>query len=258
MRHPGEHLGQAAAHHHLDDALRGEVRRGPAADVVAVAQDGEAVGDALDLFEEVRDVHHRHAAVAQPAYQGEQPFGVGQGQRAGRLVQHQHAHVQQQGAGDLDELLQGRAEAIDGAVWLDFRVFEHGQGVAHPPPAFRAPQQAAPRRLQPEQDVGLDAEVGREGQFLVDHGDAEPPRLQRPGRRIRHAAQSHPAAIGPLGAAEDFHERRFAGAVFADQRMDLAGAQCQIDAAQGVRRAETLAHVGHLEMGHDSACLANG
>ena len=50
-----------------------------------------------------------------------------------------------------------------------------------------------------------------------------------------------------MGAAEHFHQRAFAGAVFADQRQHFAGAGFQLHAAQGLRGPEALADVFHFE-----------
>ncbi len=74
------------------------------------------------------------AAVAQPAHQGEQPMGIGTRQRAGRLVEHEDAHIEQQGTGDLDELLGSRAEVCHRALRPNLRMFQNGQCLTHAPP----------------------------------------------------------------------------------------------------------------------------
>ena len=72
VRHARELLGQAPADHPFDDVLAREGDYVPRADVLAVAQDGEAVGDLLHLFEKMADVDDGDAAIAQSAYQGEE------------------------------------------------------------------------------------------------------------------------------------------------------------------------------------------
>ena len=130
-------LRQPPADHLLDDLVAVEVADGAAADRLAVAQDREAVGDGLDFFEEMADVNDRDAAVAQPADQGEQPLGVGRRQRAGRLVEHQDAHVDEQGAGDLDQLLRRRAQTFDRAVGSNLRMLQNGRAPRGPFAAIR-------------------------------------------------------------------------------------------------------------------------
>src|SRR5262249_6118103 len=149
-----------------------EVGHGPPADAPAVAQHREGVGDLAHLLEEVGDVDDGYSPVAQPADEGEQPAGVLLGQGGGGLVEDEDADVEQQGAGDLDDLAGGGVEAADGVLGVDLGVLEDGEGLADPAAALGGAQEAQAAGLQAEQDVGLDAEVGRQGQLLVDHGDA--------------------------------------------------------------------------------------
>ena len=68
------------------------------------------------------------------------------------------------------------------------------------------------------------------------------------------AVQDDLAAVGPQDAVDDVHQRRFSGAVLAGDRVHLAAAQLEVDAAQRLDRAERLADVRDLEddvVGHD-------
>ena len=59
-----QRLRQVAADHRLNDARAIEIRRlSIGHDMLAVAQDGDAVGDLQRLLERVRDEDHRHAAL---------------------------------------------------------------------------------------------------------------------------------------------------------------------------------------------------
>ena len=99
-----------------DGAVAIEVARPVSiADEVAVAQHGDAVGDAVDLLHAVADEHHRHAARLRSATTREQPLDLALRQRRRRLVHDQHAGVERQRAGDLDELLLGGAQACRAA-----------------------------------------------------------------------------------------------------------------------------------------------
>ena len=46
--------------------------------------------------------------------------------------------------------------------------------------------------------------------------------------------------IGGIGAEEHVHQAGLAGAVLAEQAEDIAGVQRQVDAVDGLHRAETL------------------
>src|SRR5262249_61693928 len=61
------------------------------------------------------------------------------------------------------------------------------------------------------------------------------------------AVEYHAPGVGTDGPAEDFHQRGFAGAVLADQGVNLATAQLQINAAQRVRRPEVLVDTSHRQ-----------
>ena len=74
-------------------------------DVLAVAQHGDAVAIVEDLRHAMRDVDDRDALGGQRAHDLEQDLRLALGQRGGRLVEDQHAAVERQRLGDLDQLL---------------------------------------------------------------------------------------------------------------------------------------------------------
>src|SRR6476469_9255861 len=135
----GDRLGldlQAAGGRALrDDRLRGEGRHervvvggageragageqlvlGALGDDLAVPDDDDLVGDALDLVEQVRGQQHRAALVGVAAEQVAHPTDTGRVEAVGRLVEDEHLGVAEEGVGD--------AEAL-----------AHAEGVvAHPP-----------------------------------------------------------------------------------------------------------------------------
>ena len=88
-----------------------------------------------------------------------------------------------------------------------------------------------------DEEVLEHAQARREVEVLVDHADAG-------GERVGRAARSRPAAldedaarVGAIGAEEDVHQGRLAGAVFAEEPDDLAG---------GARRESTPALARHV------------
>ena len=108
-------------------------------------------------------------------------------------------------------------------------------------------QQTEMAALLAEQDIVFDAEMRREVQLLIDHRDAGLAGLLRTGGGVGLAEKGHLAFVGSMGAAEDFHQRAFAGAVFADQGEDFAGAGFKLNAAQRFGGTKALGDVLHLK-----------
>ena len=74
-------------------------------DVLAVAENRDPVAIVEDLHHAVGDVDDRDALTGQLAHDLEQDLRLALGQRGGRLVEDQHAAVERQRLGDLDQLL---------------------------------------------------------------------------------------------------------------------------------------------------------
>ena len=83
---------------------------------------------------------------------------------------------------------------------------------------------------------------GREGELLVDRDDAAPLGVVRRGEgdRLAERTRSSPA-IGALRAGQDLEQRRLAGAVLAEQRVDLAGPHFEIDIVERQHAGKALA-----------------
>ena len=116
----------------------------------------------------------------------------------------------------------------------------------HPAPV----DEAAAHRLAADEDVLGDRHVRRERELLVDRDDAE---LLGRMRRSRSATVSPANSIVPASGccapAQDLEQRRLAGAVLAEQRVDLAGRNLEVDLVQGLHAGEALADPGHAEQG---------
>ncbi len=233
--------------HHLHDRLGAQLRRRPAADVPPVAQHDDAVGDGLHLLDEVRDVDDRQALCLQPANQPEQPLHVVVRQAARRFVEHDDARAAGDGAADLDQLLRRGREGGDHGVGPDLGVPELLQRrrgtLPHGPPL----DQTVVRRLGAEGDVLHHAQVRRQRQFLVDHGDAGGAGIERLMRRVGGAVEQHAPGVGPDDARQDPHQRALAGAVLPDERAHLPRGHGEVHAVHRHGGAEHLAHAAHLE-----------
>ena len=99
----------------------------------------------------------------------------------------------------------------------------------------------------------------REQRLLMHHGDADggglEPEVESTGLR---PSQSISPPSRSIHAGDDFHQRGFAGAIFAHEQVDLAGVDFQVAVAQSSDAAEALLNVGegHQHGGKDSVYTA--
>ena len=80
------------------------------ADHLAIAQDGQPVGDLLDLLQTMRDVDDPRARFAETANVVEKQSDLPRGERRGRLIQDQHIASAGKPASDLNHLLLADAQ----------------------------------------------------------------------------------------------------------------------------------------------------
>jgi hypothetical protein len=238
-----------ASDHHADDLAKIRPRHGPASDALPVPQHREPVAEGLAFLEEMTDVDDRDAAFAQPADHPEQTFSIPLGETAGGLVQNQHLGLAHQGPGDFHDLLLGNGAAASGGidgkiVLIQFTERRHRHGAA-----FFAIQPTPTGGLTTEHDVLLDAQVGCQGQFLVDHLDPALAGMQRVPWNERPSIQFDGACVGEVRAAQHLHQGALSRPVLADQRQHLACVHFQGNATQGPGRPEALLHMPHHQSG---------
>ena len=243
-----------AADHQLHQFGRRGVRDALGRDMRAVTQHGDAIGDRENLVEPVADIDHGDAARLQLAHDVEEPSHVVFGQRRGRLVHDQDAGVLRQCAQDFDALAIADAEGADDAIGLQVVNRERGQQIrrllAHRAPV--EPAEACARRM-PHEDVLGDGELGKQQQLLIDRRDAGAPGVVRPLQIDRLAVDDDRAAIGRKHAGDDLDQGRFAGAVLAKQRVDLALRDVERDAGKRADAGKGLLDVAYREQGRRGA-----
>ena len=83
--------------------------------------------------------------------------------------------------------------------------------------------------IQGQRNVFRHGQGFEQGEVLEYHADTETPRLDGTMNEYPATFPIHTAAVGPYHAIDDFHERALAGAVFADQGMNLPDVHTQID-----------------------------
>jgi len=240
------HVGELAAHHAPGHLGGREVGDGERTDLVAVAQDRDAVGDRHDLVELVRHVEDRDAVGRQAPDQVEEHLGLAPGEDVGRLVHAQDADLARHRLGDLDHLRLRHRQVAYPPGDRDLGA-QGGEQLGGGAAGGRAVDQAEAVRLAAEEDVLLDREVGHQVELLVDEDD--PCRLGGVGvgELDRAPFQCDLARARAVVAGEQLHQRRLAGAVLAHQRVDLPGAHVDVDGVEDLDGSEGLAEADAVE-----------
>ena len=113
---------------------------------------------------------------------------------------------------------------------------------------LRVEEDRVGHRLVAEDDVLGDGEDGDEHEVLVDHADAAGDGVGRAGDRpsARRRCRISPSS-GVSSPYRMFIRVRLAGAVLAEQGVDLAGPDLEVDAVVGHHAGEALGDAAHLE-----------
>ena len=93
-----------------------------------------------------------------------------------------------------------------------------------------------------------------EHEVLVDHADPAGDGVGRAVDRDRLAVEQDLALVGDGQPVQDVHEGRLAGAVLAEQGMDLARPEVEVDVVVGEHARIALRDAPHLERRHGRRC----
>ena len=171
-------------------------------------------------------------------HQVEQMVGLLRRERGGRLIEDDDARLVEHGARDLHHLPLRRRQRAGKLRGIDLEV----QPLQHLPGGVANLAHRVEGALAAEHDVLRHGELRHQAGLLVDHRDAEAAGVLRRGEGGDLSVDVQHALRRRDDAGDQFAERRFAGAVLAHQRMDLAGIQVEIgigqrgDAAIGLGR----------------------
>ncbi len=188
----------------------------------------------------MRDVENAEAPGGEAAHQVAQGGHLVFGERGRGLVHHEDADVGGERLRHLDDLLPRDGEFADGRSRADADGAEVVEQPGGPPFHRRPVDEAEALRLPAEEDVLGHGAVRQECQLLVDDADARRLGLRRVAERPGHAVDFDAPAVGSVLAAEQFHESRLAGAVLADDGVDLTGEQIERDVMENSVAEEAL------------------
>ena len=242
------------ASHQVAEFGLGVAADGALRDTLAVAKHDCLPADAIALVELVSHEQHGDALALQLTNHANQVIDFAARQRGGRLVHDDELGLRRDGSGDRHELAHGQRQAGDQRVEesVGLRQVDRLQRLARRPVEHRAIEQpgqttVAPHELLRQSDVLRDGHVRDEREILVDRLDAGSQRLDGGERRMRLAFETDAAFIRRLRTRDDLDERALAAAVLAQQVIDLAALDDDIDAAQRVHAAEPLVDARQLQ-----------
>lgn len=203
------------------------------------AHHGDAVGHADDLAQLVRDKHNGRAVFFQLIDDREQLVRLLRGQYGGRLVEDQHARAEVKRLYNLDLLPLADTKAVDRCVRGDLLHSEPCEKRADLCARRPVVDKSGGRRRMPKDDILGDAHAVDLHEVLMHHADAA-------FKRARHAVgalfavDEDASPVRRVLAVKNPHQRCFACAVFAHQRMRLPLVECEIDTLVGGERPESL------------------
>jgi hypothetical protein len=190
----------------------------------------------------VGNVEDRAAARSETAQSLEQLLDLLRGQHGGRFVHDQEPRIEQEGAYDLDALPFADAERGDDPARVEFELI----GVEH---AVELGEQFALRqaRVETERDIFQHGQRLEQREMLEHHPNAEPPRRARIGDASRRPVEQDLALVGSENAVNHLDERGFAGAVLAEQGVDLARLDLEMHIVVGAHAGKRLADANKLQ-----------
>ena len=229
------------ADHHARHAVRRKLGDLAGAGELSAPQDGHLVGERHHLAKLVRDHQDGEAGIDHHVAQHAQHFvGFAGREHRGRLVENEKTPLQIKLLEDFALL------PLAGGNVGDPRVERHLE--RHPRKErfqlllFLGPVHDGRNVVARQHQVFGDRHRRHQRKMLIHHAKPERVGILRIGDRLLAAADQH-VAFGRVVVAHDaFHQRAFAGAVFAEQRMERAGPHFQFDIVEGDEIAEAHGH----------------
>ncbi len=248
-------LRRVLVHRQLDGATDHElgelgVRRGRRrfAHDLAEADDGDAVGDLAHLAQLVGDEDDRGARLLELAHDAHQLVGLLRGEHGGRLVEDEHPRVARERLDDLDALLHADREVLDERVGVDVESEARGDLADALARGVQVEDAAGLGGLVAEHDVLGDGEDGDQHEVLMHHADAGAHRVAGALEVLDDVVQEDDAVVCAVQPVQNVHQGRLAGAVLAEEAVDLPGFHHEIDVVVRDEGAEPLGDPAEFEL----------
>ena len=235
-----------AADHHAGELFLRRFARVDGADVLALAQNGHAVGDLHDLVELVRDEEDALALFRQPAHDLHELFDLLRCEHGGRLVKDEDLVVAVEHLQNLYALLHADGDILDLCIKVDLQAVAVGK-LLHLFAGGLLLEEAELRVLRAEDDVVEHREHVDQLEVLVHHADVKRRGVVGVVDLDLLAVLLDDALFRLIQAEKDAHQRGLARAVLSEQSVDLALFQLQGDVIVRLDPREYLGNVEHLD-----------
>ena len=234
-----------SADHHSGQFLRRGMRSFDRADALALAQNGDAVGDLHDLVQLVGDKEDALALGREVFHDLHEFLDFLRRQNGRRLVEDQDLVVAVEHFENFGALLHTDGDILNDCIGIDVQtVFLRQRENLFARVLLL--QEAHFVRLNAENDVVEDREALDQLEVLMHHADAEFVCVVRVADLDLAAVLVDLALLRLVQTEQDAHERRFARAVFAEQGMNFSLFQLQGNVVVGDDSGETFCDVQHL------------
>ena len=244
VRRIGADLADLAADHEGCD-LAGAAGAGiDGGDHAPGPQDRGAAAETAHLLQLVGDVEDRAALGREPVERREQMLGLLRREHGGRLVEDQQARVLEKAADDLDALPLAGRQGPDRPVGIERQTVGAADLTE-----LAADGREVPVAGERDRDVLGHRQLVEEREVLEHHPEAEISRLDGRGDGHRAPFPADLAGARLDDAVEDLHQRRLAGTVLPEKRVDLARLDRKIDPVIGEKVAIALADPFKLDEG---------
>ncbi len=220
------------ADHRGDDPGNIDAIHRPRAGDLAVAQHGDVVTHRDQFFEPVRDIHNADALLLEVGDDLEQNCHFLRRQCRRRLVKDQDLRILGQSLGNLDDLLLTDTQVASTGVGANVLLKSAHQRSCAFGDGAGIDVDAGAGRLAADIDVFGHRHVREQIQFLKHDADAGGDGVILVTQDQRLAVQRDLTFGKFLDPGDHFHQRRFSGAVLADQHVDRAHTDIEIDALQ--------------------------
>ena len=233
-------------HHHVRQLLVVGVGGVHGADVAPLAQHGDSVGHLHDLVELMGNEQNGFALCRQILHDLHKLLDLLRRQHRSRLVENEDLVVAVQHLQDLHALLHTHGDVLHQRVHVHLQSVPLRQ-LLHLFAGFLFLHEAQLGGLRPQNDIIQYREYLHQLEMLVYHSDTQGGRHIRVGDIDLFAVFANFARLGLIQTEQHAHQRGFAGAVFAQQSVDLALAELQRDVVVGLDAWELLGDVKHFD-----------
>ena len=235
-----------AAHHHVGKLLLVGIAGVDSADIAALAQHGDPVGDLHDLVELVGDEQNGLSLRRQILHDLHQFLDLLRRQNGGRLIEDQDLVVAVEHLQDLHTLLHAHGDVLHLGVHIHLQAIVPGE-LLHLLAGLFLPDKAQLGVLGAQNDVVHHGKYVYQLEMLMDHADPQRRRCVGVGDRHLLAVFADLSGFRLIQAKENAHQRGFSRAVFAQQRVDLTFLQLERNVVIGLDARKLLGDVKHFD-----------